>query len=104
MGVPHKKWSYKSVSVKYVTGLLEHQPAHFDRYGGNNGGKTVVKLDSLDQVPDDDLLELTATLMTYHLRQTGKLEPVSQETPAALDPLEVREMLIGETEAAEVLS
>ena len=59
MGVPHKKWSYKSVAVKYVTGLLEHQPAHFDRWGGNNGGKAVVKLESLDQVPDDDLLELT---------------------------------------------
>ena len=65
--------------MKYVTALVEHQPAHFDRWGGNTGGKAVVKLDSLERVPDDDLLELTAALMTYHLRRAGKIEGVSQD-------------------------
>ena len=58
-------------------------------------------LESLDEVLDGDLLELTATLMTYHLRQAGKLDTVSRETAAETpDPLEVREMLTGETAAA----
>ena len=56
---------------------------------------------SLDEAPDNDLLELTASLMTYHLRQAGKLDTVSRETPASSpDPLEVREMLTGEPAAA----
>ena len=104
MGVPHKKWSYKSMAVKFITGLLTHKPPDFDRWGGNNHGIAVVDLESLDEVPNDDLLELTATLMTYHLRQAGKLEGVSQETPATPDPLEVREMLAGENAVAEARS
>ncbi len=60
--------------MKGLTGLLEHQPAHFDRRTGNNGGKALAKLESLDHVPDDDLLDLAATLMTYHLRRAGKLD------------------------------
>ena len=73
MGVPHKKWSYKSMTVRYVTGMLTHRPAHFDWYQVN-GGKVTVHLESLDEVPDGDLLELAATLMTYHLRQARKLD------------------------------
>ena len=74
MGVPHKKWSYQSMAVKCVTGLLTHRPAHFERYARTDEGKVVLDIASLDEVPDDDLLELTATLMTCHLRQAGKLE------------------------------
>ena len=104
MGVPHKKWSYKPVTVKYVTGMLNHQPARYD-WGRDSSGKVTLDLASLDDVPDDDLLELTASLMTYHLRQAGKLDTVSPETAAATpDALEVREMLSGETAAAEVRS
>ena len=98
MGVPHKKWSYQSMTVKFVTGLLAHKAASFDQWGRRDAGKVQLDLASLDEVPDDDLLELTATLMTYHLRQAGKLEAVSRETAApAPDPLEVRKMLTGET-------
>ena len=101
MGVPHQKWSYKSVAVKFVTGMLAHKPAQFERYGRDNG-KATLDLQSLDEVPDDDLLELTATLMTYHLRQAGKLDAVSRETAAATpDPLEIHEMLTGEPAAVE---
>ena len=104
MGVPHKKWSYEPITVKYATGMLEHKPASFG--GGWSGnretGKVTLDLASLDQVPDDDLLELTASLMTYHLRQAGKLDTVSRETAAATpDLLEVREMLTGEKATAE---
>ena len=103
LGVPHKKWSYQSMTVKFVTGLLTHRPAHFERYARTDEGKVALDLASLDEVPDDDLLELTATLMTYHLRQAGKVETVSRETVApALDPLDVREMLAAEQETAEV--
>ena len=42
MGVPHKQWSYKSVVVKYVTGMLVHKPAHFDRYGWTEAGMVEV--------------------------------------------------------------
>ena len=104
MGVPHKKWSYKPMTVKYVTGMLNHQPARYD-WGRDSSGKVTLELASLNQVPDDDLLELTASLMTYHLRQAGKLDAVSRETAASTpDALEVREMLTGETEAAEARS
>ena len=97
MGVPHKKWSYQSMTVKFVTGLLTHKPAHFDQWGRRESGKVELDLASLDEVPDDDLLELAATLMTYHLRHAGKLDTVSRETAApAPDPLEVREMLTGD--------
>ena len=103
LGVPHKKWSYKPVTVKYVTGMLVHKPAHFDRYARTEAGTVEVDLASLDEVPDADLLELTASLMTYHLRQAGKLDTVSRETAASTpDPLEVREMLAGENTVAEV--
>ena len=96
MGVPHKKWSYAPITVKYATGMLQHQPAHFDLHMRRPAGKVVLEIASLDQVPDDDLLELTATLITYHLRQAGKLDTVSRETAASQpDPLEVREMLTG---------
>ena len=82
MGAPHKKWSYKPMTVRYVTGLLKHKPAHFDtyRHGGMDAGKVAVDLASLGEVPDDDLLELAASLMTYHLRQAGKLETVPRGT------------------------
>ena len=86
MGAPHKKWSYKSMTVKYVTGMLTHRPAHFDRHGQRDAGKVVVDLESLDAVPDNDLLELTATLMTYHLRQAGKLD---DQDAAAEEEMEV---------------
>ena len=103
MGVPHKKRSYQSLTVKFVTGLLKHRPAHFERYARTDEGKVVLDLGSLDEVPDDDLRELAATLMTYHLRQASKLETVSRETAApAPEALEVREMLTGEKTAAEV--
>ena len=102
MGVPHKKWSYQSMTVKFVTGLLKHRPAHFERYSRTDEGKVVLDIGSLDEVPDDDLLELTATLMTYHLRHAGKLETVSRETPAPTpDLLEVREVLAGKKTTAE---
>ena len=67
------------MTVRYVTGLLKHRPAHFDtyRHGGMDAGKMVLDLESLDEVPDGDLLELAASLMTYHLRQAGKLPAVS---------------------------
>ena len=69
MGVPHKKWSYKPVTVKCVTGMLNHKPADFGGgWHGESRGKVTLDLSSLDDVPDDDLLELTASLMTYHLR------------------------------------
>lgn len=82
MSVPHKKWSYQSMMVKFVTGLLTHRPAHFERYARTEEGKVVLDLASLDEVPDEDLLELAATLMTYHLHRAGKLETVSRETVA----------------------
>ena len=97
LGVPHKMWSYKSMTVRYVTGMLTHIQAHFDLYGRTEAGRVKVDLESLDDVPDDDLLELTASLMTYHLRQAGKLDTVSRGTVASPpDPLEVREMLTGD--------
>ena len=85
MVAPHKKWSYKSMTVRYLTGMLTHKTAHFDtfRHNGMDAGKVQLDLESLDQVPDDDLLELTATLMTYHLRQAGKLDAVSPATPTS---------------------
>ncbi len=101
MGVPHKKWSYKPMTVRYVTGMLTHRPAHFDGRGRTDAGKVELDLESLNEVPDGDLLELTATLMTYHLRQAGKLDTVSRETAAPPDPLAVREMLAGEQVPAE---
>ena len=91
MGVPHQKWSYKPITVMYATGMLDHKPATFG--GGWSGnretGKVTLDLASLDDVPDDDLLELTATLMTYHLRQAGRLDTVSpgNAEPAPGNPL-----------------
>ena len=73
LGVPHKKWSYKTTAVKFVTGMLTHKAAQFDRYD-RGSGMVVVDPESLDAVPDNDLLELTASLMAHHLRQAGKLE------------------------------
>ncbi len=70
MGVPHKKWSYDTAPVKFVRGMLIHKPPHFDRWGRNNG-KVVVDLESLDEVSDNDLLELTASLMTYPCARPG---------------------------------
>ena len=103
MGAPHKKWSYEPVTVKYVTGMLQHQAPHFEMHLRRPAGKVTLDLASLEEVPDDDLLELAASLITYHLRQAGKLESVSRETVGSpRDPLEVREMLTGETVAAEV--
>ena len=91
------------MTVKFVTGLLIHKPAHFERYARTDEGKVVLDLASLDEVPDDDLLEFTATLMTYHLRQAGKLETVSRETATSPPaPPVIREMLTGETAAAVV--
>lgn len=101
MGAPHKKWSYKPGTVRYLTGMLQHQPAQFDQSYDKGFGTVTLDLAFLGEVPDDDLLELTATLMTYHLRQAGQLETASRETEASPpDPLEVREMLTGETAAA----
>ena len=53
MGLPHQKWSYKPMTVRYVTGMLAHRPAHFDRYrhGGMDAGNVVLDLSSLDQAP-----------------------------------------------------
>ena len=88
MGAPHKKWSYKPGTVRYLTGMLQHRPAQFDQSWANGFGSVTLDLASLDEVPDDDLLELTTTLMTYHLRQAGKLDTVSRETEASPpDPL-----------------
>ena len=105
MGVPHQKWSYKPVTVQYVTGMLAHKPARFD-WGRDSSGKVTLDIASLDDVPDDDLLELTATLMTYHLRHAGRLDTVSpgNAEPAPSDALEVRELLTGEPAAAEARS
>ena len=64
----------------------------------------VLDLASLYEVPDEDLLELTAILMTYHLRQAGKLETVSRGTAASPpDALDAREMLANEKATAEVI-
>ena len=105
MGVPHQKWSYQSMTVRFVTGLLTHKPAHFERYARTDEGVVVLDLESLDEVPDGDLLELAASLMTYHLRQAGKLPAVSRETATPPpDPLEVRELLTGEKTATEAQS
>ena len=73
LGVPHKKWSHPSEGLRFVQGLLTHKPAKFDRYD-RGSGMVVLDLESLDAVPDNDLLELTASLMAHHLRQAGKLE------------------------------
>ena len=98
MGAPHKKWSYQPGTVRYLTGMLQHRPAQFDQSNGKGFERVTLDLASLDEIPDDDLLELTATLMTYHLHLAGKLETVSRETAATSpDPLEVRDMLTGET-------
>ena len=52
-----------------------------------------------------NLLEFTATLMTYHLRQADELDTVSRGTDAAPpDRLEVRGMITGEAAAAEMRS
>ena len=103
MGEPHKKWSFTIRGpVKFITGLLAHQPPHFDRFGRREAGRAVLNLESLDAVPDDDLLELTATLMTYHLGQACKIDSVSQETVSVTDPMEVRAMLTGEQATTEV--
>ena len=50
LGVPHKKWSYKPITVKYITGMLVHKPPHFDRYARTEEGKVEVDLESLDDV------------------------------------------------------
>ena len=95
MEMPHQKRSYKPMTVRYVTGMPTHKPAHFDtyRHGGMDAGKVVLDLASLDEVPDDDPLELAASLMTYHLCQAGKQDTVSRETTTSPpDPLEVRDM------------
>ena len=73
LGVPHKKWSYKTTAVKFISGMLTHKPARCDRYD-RGSGIVVLDLEFLDAVPDNDLLELTASLMAHHLRQAGKLE------------------------------
>ena len=80
LGVPHKKWSYKPVTVKYVTGMLNHTPALFDHLGRGEMGKATLDIATLGEVPDDDLLELAASLMTYHLRQADQLDTVPQGT------------------------
>ena len=93
------------MTVRYVTGMLTHKPAHFEWYARTDEGVVVLDLESLDEVPDGDLLELAASLMTYHLRQAGKLEAVPRGTVVATpDPLEVREMLTGEKETVEARS
>ena len=81
MGVPHKKWSFKPITVSFVSGLLNHRPAAFDRYGGNNDGALALDLESLDDVPDEDLLELVASLMVHHLREAGRLPDPDEDTP-----------------------
>ena len=44
MGVPHKKWSYEPMTVKFVTGLLTHRPAHLERYARTDEGKVVLDI------------------------------------------------------------
>ena len=71
--------------------------------GWKDAREVASDLESLDEVPDDDLLEFTATMMTYHMGQAGKLETVSRETTASLpDPLAVLEILAGQKSTAEV--
>lgn len=50
MGLPHQQWSYTSMTVNFVTGLLTHKPPHLDthRHGGMDAGKVVLDLASLD--------------------------------------------------------
>ena len=82
--------------------MIGKEYARFDR-SGHTGP---VKSDPLQNLPVDDVRELTAALIVHHLRQAGQLDTVSRETatPSPVDPLEVRRILTGEDAAAAVRS
>lgn len=102
LGVPHKKWSHETEALRFVTGMMAHQPATFEYYQSTNNGKVTLEPHSLDQVSNTDLLELTASLMVHHLRQAGKLDDAGEKPDPPPDALAVREMLTGEPADAEV--
>ena len=77
-GIPHQKWSYKTQVLMHITKELNHQPASFESYQPLANGKVRVKVDSLDDVGDEEMLELVACLMVHHLRIAGKVDVGAQ--------------------------
>ena len=75
----HEGWSYESGAAVRVRELLG--TAAVERYG-RSGRSAVVDIESLQKVAPEDLREVVAAVMTHHLRQSGKIETVSRETPA----------------------
>ena len=98
MGRFHPDWSREPAVVALVREIIGKEYARFDRSGRTGP----VKSDLPQDLPVSDVRELAAALIAHHLRQAGQLDTVSRETAAPPDPLEVREMLIGEAAAAEV--
>ena len=100
MGRFHPDWSREPAVVALVREIIGKEYARFDRSGRTGP----VKSDPPQDLPVSDVRELAAALVTHHLRQAGQLDTVSRETAAPPDPLAVREILTGETAAAEVRS
>ena len=79
LGVFHQEWSYESgpiARIRELPGLEDSTYERRDRAG------LLVDVDSLDGVAAEHLPELVAALVTHHLRQAGKMQSVSPETPA----------------------
>ncbi len=83
LGDYHEAWSYESGAVARVRELAEGQIDE-EQYSYYRNARTVVDLAALDKVAPDDLRELVAALLTHHLRQAGKIDTVSQESPVPL--------------------
>ena len=75
LGFFHKDWSYEPGSVALVSEIVASERA-------TSSGRTVVVDDTLNSVEPGGLRMLAASLMTHHLRQSGKIETVSLKTPA----------------------
>ena len=77
LGAYHDDYSYESEVTAKVRELLGVAVGEWRRTPA-----TTVNLDGVPQVATDDLPELVASLLTHHLRFSGQLDTVSQETLA----------------------
>ena len=74
----HPDWSREPEVVALVREIIGAEYARFDRSGRTGP----VGSDPPKDLPVDDVRQLTAALITHHLRQAGKIETVSRETVA----------------------
>ena len=91
-------WSYESSAVARVREILGIKSAYYTesgRYHSANGRHYLTDsrreeyLEALANINPGILRDLVANLLTYQLRQAGRIDAVYQRTPAAEDPPEI---------------